>query len=150
MNASEFNREPLRMKPHHIEGAQRALIIKKNVNHLIMLDMLEKKLAEDPDTELIFVKDFDAFCKRECLEPGKPAPCNELYGSMEAAQEIDVEVAREHGWEFEKPYKIRDILDELKKEVLGREIFYINKLTREQYEQWLRDIRASKERAKAA
>ncbi|MBA4336933.1 hypothetical protein C0416_04155 [bacterium] len=135
--------EPLKIRPHHAEGAQRYIAWGRNESHEIMLDLLQNALNEDPEAELIFVKNYDTFCKNHCLEEGKTPECIEYYGSESFTTEMDEDVAREHGWEFDKPYKIKDVLDELKEEASQR-VFYVCKLTHDEYEEWLKGVRASK------
>jgi hypothetical protein len=138
-------KEPIKFKPHHAEGAQRYMAWGKNEGHKIMHEILQKAVDEDADAEMVFVRGFDVFCKRECIKNGEAPPCDVAYGSSAVVSEMDEEVAREHGWEFDRPYKIRDILKELLDEAPDREIFYIHKLTHEDYERWLKNIRRKKQ-----
>lgn len=136
--------EPLRLKPHHAEGVQRYMTWGKNENHKEMFYRLQHAVDENPDAELVFVRGFDAFCEQSCIKAGEEPPCALAYGSASVVSRMDEEVAREHRWEFDKPYKIKDILEELRAEGQGREIFYICQLTREEHEKWLADVNASK------
>lgn len=136
--------EPIKFKPHHAEGAQRFIAWGKNEHNKEVFGMLQKALDDSPNAELVFVRDYDAFCEQGCVKEGKPPPCVETYGSESVVTEIDEAVAREHGWEFDKPYKIHDILEELKNEAPGRKVFHICKLTHEEHEDWLEDVRRSK------
>jgi hypothetical protein len=135
---------PFRLKPHHAEGAQRYMAWGKNESHKEMFDQLQHAINEDPNAELVFVRGFDFFCEKSCIKKGEEPPCAVEYGSASVVNGMDEEVAREHGWEFDKPYKVKDILEELRAEGSERKIFYICKLTREQYENWLADVQASK------
>lgn len=143
-----MRKPPLELKPHHAEGAQRFIAWGKNESHEEMLKLLEEPLKDDPEAELVFIQGFDAFCKRGCINEGEDPPCLRQYGSTEFTTQMDEEVAREHGWEFYKPYKIKDILDQLRAEAPDRKIFYVTELTREEYQKWLENIRTSKKHKK--
>ena len=134
--------EPLRIKPHHAEGAQRFIAWGKE-NHREMYELFTTALEENTDAEVIFIRGVDHICASCILEGSGSERC----ATSADIVNIDVEVAREHGWEFDKPYKVKDILDELRAEAPDREIFYICKLTREEHERWLSNIRESKKRA---
>lgn len=136
----------LEIKPHHAEGAQRFMAWGKNESHKEMLDLLRRALVDNPDAELVFTRGYDAYCKAGCLKEGQIPPCVKEYGSESVTSIMDEEVAREHGWEFDKPYKISDILRELEDEASNRQIFYVTKLTQDQHSQWLADVRESKKK----
>ncbi len=139
-----MNQEPVKIKPHHAEGAQRFIAWGKNEAHEIMFNMLKDELEKDPDAELVFVRGYDKLCVHSCIEDGKAPPCEASYGSSSVVTNMDEEIAKEHGWEFDTPYKIQYILDELREEASSRTIFYICQLTQDEHQQWLTDVRASK------
>jgi len=138
--------EPVKIRPHHAEGAQRYMAWGKNESHKIMLDLLQKALDDDSDAEVVFVRSYDEFCKHNCMKDGEVPPCIKDFGSESVAAGMDEDVAREHGWEFDKPYRIKDVLKELKDEAESRQVFYVCKLTHDQYESWIKDVRGSKKR----
>lgn len=135
--------EPLQIKPHHAEGAQRFIKWGKET-HKEMYELLTNALEENPDAEVTFVRGVDPICA-SCILGGSGS---EHCATSADIVNMDEEVAREHGWEFDKPYKLKDILDELRTEAADRGVdFYFCKLTRQEYERWLADIRKSKKRA---
>ncbi len=154
-----MDKEPTPVRPHHVEGAQAWVEwspIKGTDTGRDLYEMLEGLIAEDPDAELIFVTETtDPIC-RECLATeGKCLAVLEEDVDEQMIVDMDLEVAKEHGWEMGKPYRVQDILDEIRGEAPGRRVFYavaaIPKMTVEVEGQvcnvldlWREDIRASK------
>lgn len=134
--------EALKIKPHHAEGAQR-FIAHKTETQREMYELLLRTADENPDAELVFVRGEDLHCTNCIKEGNAPQSCP----VTKARIDLDEEVAREHGWEFDKPYKIKDILAELDREAPGRVVFAICTLNKKLREAWLKDIRASKRNA---
>jgi hypothetical protein len=85
-------KEPIKFKPHHAEGAQRYLAWGKNEAHRIMYEMLKKAVDEDADAEMVFVRDFDVFCQRECIKKDVASPCDVAYGSSAVVSKMEEEV----------------------------------------------------------
>ena len=134
--------EPLRIKPHHAEGAQRFIRYGKETTRE-MYELLTTALEGNPDAEVVFVRGVDPICASCILEGSGSERC----ATSADIVNMDEEVAREHGWEFDKPYKVQTLLDELRAEAPDRDAFYFCKLTRSEYEKWLADIRKNKKRA---
>lgn len=153
--------EPTPVRPHHVEGAQAWVEWspkKGTETGKDLYEMLEGLVKDDPEAELVFVTtEDDPICK-ECLD---------VHGKCQALLEEDVaegmivkmdeEVAKEHGWEIGKRYKVQDILGEIQREASGRKLFYavaalsnmtaeINGEVRNLLDLWREDIRASKKR----
>jgi hypothetical protein len=148
--------EPLRMRPHHVEGAQRFIAFgKPGVKEMYAL--LEKAVAEYPDAEMIFVDSMEDPICQLCIKAtrGRCRTVIEEGFPESASVDMDHEVAKEHGWEFGRRYRVQDILDEIRREAPGRTIFYNvvalkgieierDGIVRNAYEVWLEDIRNSK------
>jgi hypothetical protein len=129
--------EPLRLKPHHAEGVQRQMAFSGKETHKGMLDQLQYAVDQNANAELIFTSDFDVFCGQGCAKK-----C-----SQSVISSMDKEIAYEHGWELGKPYKIKDILDELREEAPRRgDVYYFVKLNKKLHQKWLKEIRASKKK----
>lgn len=146
------------MRPHHVEGAQRYIAFGKPTTKQ-MYDLLADAIAEDPDAEMEFVASVEDPICQECIlaTRGKCRVVLDEQLSETATIDMDQDVAKEHGWEIGRRYKIQDILDEITKEAPDRKIFYIiaalknieieqNGSMRNAYEIWKEDIIASKKR----
>lgn len=158
-----MEKKVLKLKPHHVEGAIRFAVWGKNEGHKEMLKLIQDAYNKNPEAEMIFVKGYDDFCEKCCIQKGqipecvfehgtidefessKEQPVTEKFSSVKIGQEMDETVAREHGWEFDKPYKVKNILEQIEREAPKRNRFYVTaRIAREDFEKWLEDVRKSK------
>lgn len=153
-----MGKEPLKMRPHHVEGAQRYIVFDKPTTKP-MYDLLVDAIAEDAEAEMEFVTTMDDPICRDCISAtrGKCRLVLDEGRSEGIVDEMDEEVAREHGWEIGRRYRVQDVLDEITREAPNRTIFYFvaalkegqvdrDGVQRSTYDLWLEDIRASKGR----
>jgi hypothetical protein len=159
MNKELMDKDPLKMRPHHVEGAIAYLNPSLRTDkgpEKDFYDLLASTLEKDSEAEVVFVTTTeDPICK-ECLKiKGVCMALLEEDVTEELILKIDVDNAREHGWEFDKRYKIRDILAYIKAQAPKRNIIYnvaalpnmtdvVNGKVRNLHDVWVRDIRAAK------
>ncbi|MFA7685220.1 MAG: hypothetical protein WCX95_00285 [Candidatus Gracilibacteria bacterium] len=157
-----MNKEATPVRPHHVEGAQGYIDRSKRKGVETgkdLYDMLLKLVQDDPNAELIFVTTkTDPICL-ECLSTHeKCLALLEENVNEELIVQMDMEVAKEHGWDFDRPYKVQDIIDEITREAPGRSIIYavaawanepleIDGKQVDFLETWRAEVRASKKRA---
>lgn len=76
-----------------------------------MYQTLADALEDNPNAEVVFVRDFDTLCRRFC----DIAKCEH----HEEIIELDNAVATELGVEFDRPYRIIDLLEAIQREKVG-------------------------------
>ena len=156
LSPEEGENERIVVRPHHMERIARAITMKERYGSIKPADLedyenLKSLLETNPDAEVIFVDNPTEPNCQYCFLINGCFPCREEYATEEEPRgelyvsKFDREVAEAQGWEFEKPYKLTDIVQLLTKQAAFRAIFYMCELDREKYELWKIDVRLIRE-----
>jgi hypothetical protein len=145
-------KQSVEMRPHHLERvlkhvtwgeigegkAKEGTLDETQLRGLkeeqTMYETLSNALNSDPDATVIFVKGFDSLCRRFC-DPSKCTHHQEIIDTDQA-------VADALGLEFDKPYRIADVLTALQyeKEQNPRTFFAISR-GHERLPEWRDSVR---------
>jgi len=97
-----------------------------NQGHAQMYHGIKEAYDKDSEGTIIFINGFDFVCDKCISDNNKKPPCllMELIHSEEDPKMlIDNEVRKAHGWELNKPYKIKEILQIFYVEATRRKMF---------------------------
>jgi len=120
------SKQPVELRPHHLERSLQHVTWKEMGERMdaqgdlsadqlrnleeerTMYGTLTRALDSDPDATVVFVRGFDSLCRRFC----DTSACKQYQAIMET----DRVVAEELGLEFDRPYRVVDVLNALQYE----------------------------------
>lgn len=122
-----------------------------NQSHAGMYKGLKEAYDQDTDATITFINGYDFVCNKCIHDSDGTPPClamKHITSKEEPQMLIDDKVRSAHGWEYDKPYKVREILKTFFAESVRRKIdhlFIYDQMKDEDFlEEWEKDVRQSK------